>query len=59
MYVGMAGVLHTCTYKSALESHPSNLPRSGVLVAVGVVDVLPRCLSSKYLFWDPGGMLFN
>jgi arginine-tRNA-protein transferase len=25
----------------------------GVLVAVGVVDVLPRCLSSKYLFWDP------
>jgi arginyl-tRNA--protein-N-Asp/Glu arginylyltransferase len=23
------------------------------LVAVGVVDVLPRCLSSKYLFWDP------
>ncbi|XP_031484875.1 arginyl-tRNA--protein transferase 2 isoform X2 [Nymphaea colorata] len=25
----------------------------GKLVAVGVVDVLPRCLSSKYLFWDP------
>ncbi|KAL4420000.1 hypothetical protein ABPG75_007098 [Micractinium tetrahymenae] len=25
----------------------------GRLVAVGVVDVLPRCLSSKYLFWDP------
>lgn len=25
----------------------------GALVAVGVVDVLPRCLSSKYLFWDP------
>lgn len=23
------------------------------LVAVGVVDVLPKCLSSKYLFWDP------
>lgn len=23
------------------------------LVAVGVIDVLPRCLSSKYLFWDP------
>ena len=23
------------------------------LVAVGVVDVLPRCLSSKYLFYDP------
>lgn len=25
----------------------------GKLVAVGVVDILPRCLSSKYLFWDP------
>ncbi|GMH38419.1 hypothetical protein BSKO_06303 [Bryopsis sp. KO-2023] len=25
----------------------------GKLIAVGVVDVLPRCLSSKYLFWDP------
>ncbi|XP_044508722.1 arginyl-tRNA--protein transferase 2-like isoform X1 [Mangifera indica] len=23
------------------------------LVAVGVIDILPRCLSSKYLFWDP------
>lgn len=23
------------------------------LIAVGVVDVLPRCLSSAYLFWDP------
>lgn len=25
----------------------------GKLVAVGVVDILPRCLSSVYLFWDP------
>ena len=25
----------------------------GRLVMVGVVDVLPRCLSSVYLFWDP------
>ncbi|GAB2288361.1 hypothetical protein Dimus_022694 [Dionaea muscipula] len=25
----------------------------GQLVAVGVVDILPKCLSSKYLFWDP------
>ncbi|XP_073009915.1 arginyl-tRNA--protein transferase 2-like isoform X2 [Typha latifolia] len=25
----------------------------GKIVAVGVVDILPRCLSSKYLFWDP------
>lgn len=23
------------------------------LVAVGVVDILPKCLSSKYFFWDP------
>ncbi|XP_031253732.1 arginyl-tRNA--protein transferase 2-like isoform X2 [Pistacia vera] len=23
------------------------------LVAVGVIDILPKCLSSKYLFWDP------
>ncbi|KAE9598739.1 hypothetical protein Lal_00022658 [Lupinus albus] len=25
----------------------------GQLVAVGVVDILPNCMSSKYLFWDP------
>ncbi|RDX98380.1 Arginyl-tRNA--protein transferase 1, partial [Mucuna pruriens] len=25
----------------------------GRLVAVGVIDILPNCLSSKYLFWDP------
>ncbi|XVF84007.1 hypothetical protein PTKIN_Ptkin16aG0540200 [Pterospermum kingtungense] len=25
----------------------------GKLVAVGVIDILPQCLSSKYLFWDP------
>lgn len=25
----------------------------GQLVAVGVIDILPSCLSSKYLFWDP------
>ncbi|KAK9819492.1 hypothetical protein WJX81_003561 [Elliptochloris bilobata] len=25
----------------------------GMLVAVAVLDVLPRCLSSKYVFWDP------
>lgn len=23
------------------------------LIAVGVVDILPKCLSSKYFFWDP------
>lgn len=26
---------------------------NGRLVAVGVIDILPKCLSSKYLFWDP------
>ncbi|PIN09689.1 Arginyl-tRNA-protein transferase [Handroanthus impetiginosus] len=25
----------------------------GKLIAVGVFDILPKCLSSKYLFWDP------
>ncbi|KAB5544353.1 hypothetical protein DKX38_012465 [Salix brachista] len=25
----------------------------GYLVAVGVIDILPKCLSSKYFFWDP------
>ncbi|GKA41400.1 acyl-CoA N-acyltransferase, partial [Tanacetum coccineum] len=25
----------------------------GKLVAVVVIDILPKCLSSKYLFWDP------
>ncbi|KAG7630822.1 N-end aminoacyl transferase N-terminal [Arabidopsis suecica] len=23
------------------------------LIAVGVIDILPKCLSSKYMFWDP------
>ncbi|CAI9273732.1 unnamed protein product [Lactuca saligna] len=26
---------------------------NGKLIAVGVIDILPKCLSSKYLFWDP------
>ena len=26
---------------------------SGKLVAVGVIDILPRCVSSVYLFYDP------
>ncbi|XP_057523175.1 arginyl-tRNA--protein transferase 2-like isoform X1 [Amaranthus tricolor] len=25
----------------------------GRLIAVGVIDILPKCLSSVYLFWDP------
>lgn len=41
----------------ALQLLPNTSPArpAGRLVAVGVVDVLPRCLSSVYLFWDPGG----
>ncbi|XP_038722865.1 arginyl-tRNA--protein transferase 1-like isoform X2 [Tripterygium wilfordii] len=31
----------------------------GQLVAVGVVDILPKCLSSKYLFWDPDFALLS
>ncbi|XP_059458066.1 arginyl-tRNA--protein transferase 2-like [Corylus avellana] len=31
----------------------------GRLVAVGVIDILPRCLSSKYLFWDPDFALLS
>jgi arginine-tRNA-protein transferase len=26
----------------------------GRIVAVGVLDVLPHCVSSVYLFYDPG-----
>jgi arginine-tRNA-protein transferase len=29
------------------------------LIAVGVIDVLPRALSSKYLFWDPDFALLS
>ena len=42
---------------SSANAHPLIIP-PGRLAAVGVVDVLPRCLSAKYLFWDPalGGL---
>lgn len=26
---------------------------TGKLIAVGVIDILPRCVSSVYLFYDP------
>lgn len=29
------------------------IPCAGRLIAVGVVDILPRCLSAVYLFWEP------
>ena len=34
-------------------SHYMQFRIDGRLVAVSAVDVLPRCLSSKYAFWDP------
>lgn len=57
---GRQGPIATCRLACRLVCFilsvaAASLPRpAGVLVAVGVVDVLPRCLSSKYLFWDPG-----
>ena len=34
-------------------SHHMQFRLDGRLIAVSAVDVLPRCLSSKYAFWDP------
>lgn len=34
-------------------SHHMHFRLDGCLIAVSAVDVLPRCLSSKYAFWDP------
>ncbi|KAK9829603.1 hypothetical protein WJX72_006827 [[Myrmecia] bisecta] len=53
------------TYVPAFKCPPGQSPPCGFgtfhqqywidgrLVAVGVIDVLPNCLSSKYFFWDP------
>lgn len=54
-----AVVSAACDMRFEFSSPPSrrsssHTSRSGRLIAVGVVDVLPRCLSSKYLFWDTG-----
>ncbi|KAK9124476.1 hypothetical protein Sjap_014078 [Stephania japonica] len=43
------GTVPSCGYGSFHQQYVID----GKLVAVGVVDILPRCLSSKYLFWDP------
>ncbi|KAJ4978140.1 hypothetical protein NE237_008920 [Protea cynaroides] len=43
------GIVPTCGFGSFHQQYVID----GRLVAVGVVDILPRCLSSKYLFWDP------
>ncbi|CAG9537027.1 unnamed protein product [Cercopithifilaria johnstoni] len=37
----------------ALGSYHQQYYLDGRLIAVGVVDILPRCLSAKYLYYDP------
>lgn len=37
----------------ALGSYHQQYYLDGHLIAVGVVDILPRCLSAKYLYYDP------
>ncbi|KAK8675118.1 hypothetical protein V6N13_033188 [Hibiscus sabdariffa] len=43
------GMVPTCGFGSFHQQYIID----GKLVAVGVIDILPGCLSSKYLFWDP------
>ncbi|GLT67667.1 hypothetical protein SLA2020_399590 [Shorea laevis] len=43
------GLVPPCGFGSFHQQYLIN----GQLVAVGVIDILPRCLSSKYLIWDP------
>ncbi|MFS8013069.1 putative arginyltransferase [Helianthus anomalus] len=43
------GTVPSCGFGSFHQQYLVN----GKLVAVGVIDILPKCLSSKYLFWDP------
>lgn len=43
------GTAPPCGFGSFHQQYVIN----GRLVAVGVIDILPKCLSSKYLFWDP------
>jgi arginine-tRNA-protein transferase len=37
----------------ALGSYHQQYILDGKIIAVGVIDLLPRCLSSKYFFYDP------
>ncbi|KAE9547732.1 hypothetical protein FO519_009059 [Halicephalobus sp. NKZ332] len=37
----------------ALGSYHQQYVLDGKIIAVGVVDILPRCLSSKYFYYDP------
>lgn len=39
--------------KPKLGSFHQQYILDGKIIAVGVIDILPRCLSSKYLFYDP------
>ncbi|KAM0023568.1 putative arginyltransferase [Helianthus debilis subsp. tardiflorus] len=43
------GTVPSCGFGSFHQQYLVN----GKLIAVGVIDILPKCLSSKYLFWDP------
>ncbi|KAJ8764118.1 hypothetical protein K2173_005024 [Erythroxylum novogranatense] len=43
------GRVPSCGFGSFHQQYLIN----GRLFAVGVMDILPKCLSSKYLFWDP------
>ena len=56
----MNTIVHPRDRRSGVAAPPSGFGSfhqqyriDGKLVAVGVVDVLPFCLSSKYFFWDP------
>lgn len=40
-------------YQPALGSYHQQYLIDGKIIAVGVVDLLPRCLSSKYFYYDP------
>ncbi|KAH7728700.1 arginine-tRNA-protein transferase [Aphelenchoides avenae] len=37
----------------ALGSYHQQYVLDGRIIAVGVIDILPRCLSSKYFYYDP------
>lgn len=36
-----------------LGSYHQQYVLDGRIVAVGIIDILPRCLSSKYFYYDP------
>lgn len=52
-------LLHNCVLKTGLvmssrhSLHVFFFFVTGKLIAVGVIDILPRCVSSVYLFYNP------